>query len=45
MSRHELTAHDFELTFVRLEQIHRLRAAGRLDKHLRRATDEPKTAA
>ena len=34
-------AEEFEHTFVRLEQINRLTAAGRLDEHLRRVGDEP----
>jgi nucleoside-diphosphate-sugar epimerase len=45
MSRYRLSAQDFEHTFVRLEQINRLRAAGRLDEHLRRVGDEPTKAA
>src|SRR3954453_3719076 len=44
MSRNRLATQDFEHTFVRLEQINRLRAAGRLDEHLRRVGDEPPTA-
>ena len=32
MGRYGLTPHEFEHTFVRLEQINRLRAAGRLDE-------------
>jgi len=44
MSRNGLATQDFEHTFVRLEQINRLRAAGRLDEHLRRVGDEPPTA-
>jgi nucleoside-diphosphate-sugar epimerase len=40
-TRHGLTAEEFEHTFVRLEQINRLKAAGRLDDHLRRVGDAP----
>jgi nucleoside-diphosphate-sugar epimerase len=36
MGRYGLTTQDFEHTFVRLEQINRLRSAGRIDEHLRR---------
>ena len=42
MSRYGLTAAQFEHTFVRLEQISRLTAAGRLDAMLRRT--EPTVA-
>ncbi len=41
MGRHGLTAEEFEHTFVRLEQINRLKAAGRLDEHLRRVGGRP----
>ena len=40
MGRHGLTKEDFEHTFVRLEQINRLTAAGLLDEHLHRTYDE-----
>jgi nucleoside-diphosphate-sugar epimerase len=36
MTRYGLTGEQFEHTFVRLEQINRLKTAGRLDEHLRR---------
>ena len=36
MSQYGLTTAQFEQTFVRLEQISRLKAAGRLDAMLRR---------
>jgi hypothetical protein len=36
MSRHGLTTEQFQHTFVRLEQVNRLKAAGRLDEMLRR---------
>jgi nucleoside-diphosphate-sugar epimerase len=41
MSRFGLTAQEFEHTFVRLEQINRLSAAGLLDEQLRRVGDAP----
>ena len=44
MTRYGLTSQEFEHTFVRLEQINRLTAAGRLDEHLRRVGAEPPTA-
>lgn len=44
MSRYGLTVQEFEHTFVRLEQINRLRAEGRLDEQLRRVGDESTTA-
>jgi hypothetical protein len=44
MSRFGLTDQDFEHTFVRLEQINRLKAAGRLDEQLRRVGAASTTA-
>jgi nucleoside-diphosphate-sugar epimerase len=44
MNRYGLTADQFGHTFVRLEQVNRLKAAGRLDDHLRSVGDEPTTA-
>ena len=44
MSQYGLTGAQFEHTFVRLEQINRLQAAGRLDEQLRRVGAEPTTA-
>jgi nucleoside-diphosphate-sugar epimerase len=40
MNRYGLTAQEFGQTFVRLEQINRLTAAGLLDEHLHRTYDE-----
>jgi len=39
MRRHGLTAEQFEHTYVRLEQVNRLKATGRLDEMLRRVPD------
>ncbi len=44
MRRFGLTTEHFEHTFVRLEQVNRLVAAGRLDQTLRRVSDEPTPA-
>jgi nucleoside-diphosphate-sugar epimerase len=44
MSRHGLTVREFEHTFVRLEQVNRLRSAGALDEHLRRVGAGPTAA-
>ena len=41
MRRNGLTVDEFEHTFVRLEQINRLRSEGLLDEDLRRTQDEP----
>jgi nucleoside-diphosphate-sugar epimerase len=41
IDRHGLTAEQFERTFVRLEQINRLRSAGRLDDELRTRSHAP----
>jgi nucleoside-diphosphate-sugar epimerase len=44
MTRYGLTDEQFRHTFVRLEQVNRLKAAGRLDDHLRSVGDGPTTA-
>src|SRR3954452_3170672 len=44
MERYGITSRRFEHTFVRLEQINELKAAGRLDEQLRRVGAEPTTA-
>ncbi len=44
MTRLGLTSSQFEHTFVRLEQINRLKAAGRLDEHLCRVGPGPTAA-
>ena len=41
MGRYGLTTPQFEHTFVRLEQVNRLKAAGRLDDDLRSVGDGP----
>jgi nucleoside-diphosphate-sugar epimerase len=44
MHRYGLTAQEFEHTFVRLEQINRLTAAGAMDEHLRRVDSDSRSA-
>jgi nucleoside-diphosphate-sugar epimerase len=44
MDRHRITAREVEHTFVRLEQVNRLRASGRLDDRLRWAAGVPAAA-
>jgi nucleoside-diphosphate-sugar epimerase len=44
MNTYGITTEEFEHTFVRLEQINRLKGAGRLDEHLRRIDVDPTTA-
>jgi nucleoside-diphosphate-sugar epimerase len=44
MNTYGITTEEFEHTFVRLEQINRLKGAGRLDEHLRRIDVDATTA-
>lgn len=44
MHRNKLTSSEFETTFVRLEQINRLKAAGSLDEQLRRVVADTSSA-